>query len=219
MGLDGVNQVLTGLKGRYISAEQRQFQKIQLYWEEVVGPNVANHARPVGLFRGVLKVATMSSAWAQNLVFERQRILAKLNQKLGEQSPLREQPPLTEQPTQGQPPEPQFLKDIRFSTAQWHSDVVQPTLAEVYQTQLWQQHPSRLDLPAAQPETQRVPQPGPRAEPPPPKTPDSAFQQWAGHLRTQAKHLPLCPVCDCPTPQGELDRWNVCGLCAVKQWK
>ncbi|NEP50291.1 MAG: DUF721 domain-containing protein, partial [Moorea sp. SIO3C2] len=33
------------------------------------------------------------------------------------------------------------------------------------------------------------------------------------------QNLPLCPQCKCPTPPGELQRWDVCGLCAIKQWQ
>lgn len=72
------------------------FQRVLRHWPMVVGELVAQHTRPIALRRGVLSVATASAVWAQNLSFERQRILAKLNPYLAQ--------PLT---------------DIHFSTAQW----------------------------------------------------------------------------------------------------
>lgn len=72
------------------------FQQVLRHWPMVVGDLVAPQTRPIAVRRGVLSVATASAVWAQNLSFERQRILAKLNPHLAQ--------PLT---------------DIHFSTAQW----------------------------------------------------------------------------------------------------
>lgn len=96
MSLEPLQQVLKDLK-------QTQWQKEQVFgqllatWSQIVGAAVAAQAQPIQITpRKVLLVATSSSAWAQNLAFERRRILNKLNAQV--------EHPFT---------------DIRFSTSQW----------------------------------------------------------------------------------------------------
>ena len=97
MSLYPLNRVLNDLKQTHWQ-EQQQFDQLVRTWSEVVGAVVAAQTRPVQLLpQRVLKVATSSSVWSQNLAFERHRILAKLNQKL-----------------------PQPISDIRFSNSQWY---------------------------------------------------------------------------------------------------
>lgn len=95
------------------------------------------------------------------------------------------------------------LKDIRFSAAQWQSSdrrVISESLS------LWQSHPSRLaDL---------TPRAAAAAS-----DPQTAFRNWARQMRSRSQHLPLCPTCHCPTPEGELVRWSACALCAAKQFR
>lgn len=50
-------------------------------------------------------------------------------------------------------------------------------------------------------------------------TPQDAFANWAKINRQRSHHLPSCPQCQCPTPPGELQRWNVCSLCATKHFQ
>ena len=178
---------------------RKQFKAIVMCWPQVVGAAVAIQTRPIGLQRGILVVATSSAAWAQNLAFERQHLLHKLQQKL--RTVIL----------------PNELTDIRFSTAQWSSKGVNSSLSTADSTQVWQDHPSYLP-PAAQdcvakPTTANVPTTNP------PTAPTAAFQQWAARMQARSRHLPLCPQCQCPAPQGELDRWSVCGLCAPQQWE
>lgn len=75
----------------------RLMQTIQQLWPQIVGEAVAKHTQPVRMSRGTLQVATSTAAWAQNLVFQRQLILAKLNPQI-----------------------PTPLKEIRFLPAEWH---------------------------------------------------------------------------------------------------
>ncbi len=98
------------------------------------------------------------------------------------------------------------LEDIRFSTARWQRE---PELegSAPSASVLWQEHPSRLNPPAS-------------ASPPPSaKDPQAAFQRWAEFVQARSQNLPLCPQCHCPTPPGELQRWQVCSLCATQQWQ
>ncbi|PZD73939.1 hypothetical protein C1752_01685 [Acaryochloris thomasi RCC1774] len=98
MALEPVDRVLGTLRKAQWK-QQREFGKLQHAWAEVVGSVVAAQAQPTQInSQQVLFVATSSAVWAQNLAFERQRLLAKLNALLNK--------PLT---------------DIRFSTSQWRS--------------------------------------------------------------------------------------------------
>lgn len=186
MSFKSLHHVLDRLETQYQPKEQRQLQAVIRCWAEVVGPVVAAQAQPASVQRGVLRVATSSSAWAQNLVFERQRILEKLNARLTT--------PLT---------------DIRFSVAQMPSEAKSTSPGTEAQEQIWLQHPSRLPSLA---QTTRVSQAAETTDP------TRAFQTWAHTVRSRSQHLPLCPHCHCPTPPGELNRWNLCALCAAKRW-
>lgn len=170
---------------------RRQFQQLLNHWFEIVGPAVAAQTRPVGIQRRVLQVATANAVWAQNLVFERHRILEKLNAQLGLE-----------------------ITDIKFSTAQWQV-TRSPTSADALAA-LWQDHPSRLTNGTSQ--TLKT-KPAAKSEPVDRQIDSTeAFQNWATQMKARSRQLPLCPMCKCPAPPGELDRWSVCSLCVVKQW-
>src|SRR4028118_449748 len=102
------------------------------------------------------------------------------------------------------------LIDIRFSTAHWHKDFSTATLGSTPQSTLWQEHPSHVVETAYS---------SPRGQTAKREDPQLTFQHWAEAMQARSLSLPLCPQCQCPTPPGELQRWNVCGLCATKQWK
>jgi len=95
MSLKSVNDILS-LPEIQILLHQQPFPRLLKCWAEVVGSAIASHTQPLSIQRDVLRVATSSAAWAQNLTFERTRLLLKLNEKL---------------------PDP--LVDIHFSTAGW----------------------------------------------------------------------------------------------------
>jgi predicted nucleic acid-binding Zn ribbon protein len=233
MGLQSLPHLLNSISSQESWRGRRQFQMLVSCWPEIVGQAVAAQTRPTGIQRQVLQVATASSAWAQNLAFERHTILAKLNAKLG--------------------PSPGLnlgleLSDIRFSTAQWQSESTGRAAggnAEVENFSeaaiLWRDHPSRVQ-PVGQPVSQSVGQLGGGAARAHParfglaqtssaqtssaqagqsgtsRDPQTAFRNWARAVRIQAQHLPLCPTCQIPAPPGELQRWGVCAPCAVKQF-
>ena len=50
-----------------------------------------------------------------------------------------------------------------------------------------------------------------------PKDSKSAFEQWADTIQARSQRLNRCPRCDCPTPQAELDRWDICSLCVARE--
>ncbi|MEB3337240.1 MAG: DciA family protein [Leptolyngbyaceae bacterium] len=125
MSLKSLHHVLGTLESQEGWQERRELQRLIQCWPEVVGLAVTAQTRPISIQRGVLSVATSSSAWAQNLMFERQRLLEKLNTRL--------EKPLT---------------DIRFSTAHWQSRRTSSSVNADSQPSLWQQHPSRIKSPA-----------------------------------------------------------------------
>jgi predicted nucleic acid-binding Zn ribbon protein len=96
MSLKSINNILgiLEIQGRW---QEPPLQQVMKCWHEVVGKALAKHTKPVWIQRDVLQVAASSAAMSQNLTFQRQQLLEKLNQKLST--------PLT---------------DIRFSTANWH---------------------------------------------------------------------------------------------------
>lgn len=154
---------------------QRRFQQLVACWPEIVGAVVAAQTRPYAIQRQTLQVGTSSPVWAQTLVFERLRILEKLNARMNLK-----------------------LTDIRFSTVYWHAHSDRPIPSQT--SQLWQEHPSRVE-PLKPPVVAS------------PHDAGQAFQHWSQTIQAQTQHLPLCPRCHCPTPEGELRRWSICGHC------
>jgi predicted nucleic acid-binding Zn ribbon protein len=193
MSFQSLQQLLGFLEGQESWRGRRQLQLLLACWPEVVGGLVAAQTRPIAIQRRVLQVATSSSVWAQNLAFERLRILEKLNARLHGN-----------------------LTDIKFSTAQWRSEFSSNASIWSESAILWRDHPSRL---TEEPVSPTLPPPALTA-PAPPSTPSpqGAYRDWARVMRSRSLQLPTCPACQCPTPQGELDRWSVCSLCAAKRF-
>ncbi|MEC4814373.1 MAG: DciA family protein [Scytonema sp. PMC 1069.18] len=181
MSFKSINDILSVLEAQAKWQEQ-PFQRLLKCWTEIVGTKVANYTRPLSIQRNVLWVATPSAAWAQNLTFERKRLLLKLNEMLSLN-----------------------LVDIHFSTAGWqlpkNSDNRQQRL-------LPQEHPSYLgDVNLSNQDISLSSQ-----------DVHETFQHWAKIVQERSHNLPLCPSCHCPTPQGELQRWGICSLCAAKKF-
>lgn len=188
--MQSLYHILGRLQSQILTPEQQQFQDLCQCWSEIVGTVASRHTRPVTWHRGVLSVATSSATWSQDLTLKRLQIIHKLHQKL------------------------LFpVQDIKFSPAGWryqpHGDQsLSPASATDELSQMWQEHPSRVEIPTEKAEdgaTQLLK-----------LTPLTAFEGWANRLKQRSQDLPLCPQCHCPTPPGELSRWSVCGLCALK---
>jgi len=92
------------------------------------------------------------------------------------------------------------LIDIRFSPAKWHTKSVN------FQSISLQEHPSFL-VSNVNLQTKSLG-----------NTPQSAYSGWAQIIQERSQHLPLCPNCNSPTPNGELERWSVCAYCAAQNW-
>lgn len=67
-----------GIGGRLLE------QRAMLFWDEVVGPEIAQAARPDRMTRGCLHVRVKTATWRHALLFHREEIRRKLNDRLGE---------------------------------------------------------------------------------------------------------------------------------------
>jgi predicted nucleic acid-binding Zn ribbon protein len=174
MALEGVNGVIAHLKQTQWKSQQT-FDALCSQWSEVVGVQVATQTRPIRITpQKVLQVATSSPVWAQNLAFERMRLLKKVNLIL--------EHPVT---------------DIHFSAALWHRKFMKtptpPSFVSPWGS-VSKADPAKIL----------------------PKDAQDAFTRWADVIQQQAHNRPRCPVCECPTPVQELQRWTVCALCASR---
>ena len=95
MSFKSVNNILDVLKNQ-AKWQEDPFHNLLDRWSQIVGKVVATHTQPLYIKQRILWVATSSSAWAQNLTFERQNLIVKLNNIL-----------------------PSPLVDVRFSTSGW----------------------------------------------------------------------------------------------------
>ncbi len=199
MSIEPLQKLIGNLERQPHWQTRRQLYQIVQYWPKAVGHLVARQTRPVSIQRQILYVNVSTAAWAQTLTFERQRILTQLNERLT--CPL---------------------SDIKFSAAQWaQSRPRRPSPT----SELLRQHPSYVPTPkgnaaqnAVPKHTRQVPHSAtPRQQQP--HDAQSAFASWASTVRSSHQHQVLCPECQCHCPSGELTRWQMCALCAAKQWQ
>ena len=61
--------------------------KIGEHWEAAVGPELAQHSRPIGLRGHVLEIAVETSVWSHHLQLHRGQILDALREHLGDDAP------------------------------------------------------------------------------------------------------------------------------------
>ena len=62
-----------------------QEASVSTVWEELVGPEIAAHTRVVQSEGGRVLVAVDSAPWRQELLYQKQAIVDRLNQALGDQ--------------------------------------------------------------------------------------------------------------------------------------
>lgn len=84
---------ISQLLGQVVQAQgwsqQLDQQRIYTDWVKIVGPEVSQHAKVDGFADGVVHVRADKTAWAKELKLLAPRIVAKLNEALGEGSVLR----------------------------------------------------------------------------------------------------------------------------------
>jgi predicted nucleic acid-binding Zn ribbon protein len=70
------------------AAPQTTLAATQAVWAEVVGPALAAAAEPASERGGTVTVRCESAVWAQELEMMGEQVLARLRQRLGEQTPV-----------------------------------------------------------------------------------------------------------------------------------
>jgi predicted nucleic acid-binding Zn ribbon protein len=76
---ESLDAVMRSLRG----TDRRQIGGLFGRWDEVVGPQVANHVRPVRLDDGVLLVEVDDPAWATQVTLMSTRIRERLGDEVG----------------------------------------------------------------------------------------------------------------------------------------
>jgi predicted nucleic acid-binding Zn ribbon protein len=79
-----IGQSLTRLISEMGIGTRLSEKRAMLIWDEVVGPEVAQAARPDRVVRGSLHVRVKTATWRHALLFHRDEIRKKLNARLGE---------------------------------------------------------------------------------------------------------------------------------------
>lgn len=79
-----ISQSLQHLIGDLGIGTRLSERRALLLWEEVVGPEVAQATQPEKVSRGSLHVRVKTATWRHALLFHREEIRLKLNQRLGE---------------------------------------------------------------------------------------------------------------------------------------
>ncbi len=100
----------------------------------------------------------------------------------------------------------QPLIDIRFSPGSWNS-LKNLTTNPNYSPDL-EQYSSNLDL-----DQQLFSELNLET----PQTPQQALHNWLEVIKLRSQFMSRCPICQSPTPEVELKRWQMCGYCAIKQ--
>ncbi len=189
MPLDSIHNVIHQLEQQPRWRRRGEFRRVLNQWTSVVGEGVARQAAPMRIDQDVLHVAVVNPMWAQTLMLERLRIVAKLNDRLNLN-----------------------LSDIRFSSGDWYRQnksnlPAQVPISSPSELPEWlRQHPSF--------EPQAIPRSVQR-----PETPQASFDRWTALTQQLAAQQPLCPQCHCHCPGGELKRWGKCSICAAKGFK
>ncbi|OUZ12547.1 hypothetical protein BHE97_02290 [Aeromicrobium sp. PE09-221] len=70
-------------------ADQLAATRVFTDWASVVGPEVAQHSEVVGFEDGIVRIQATSTAWARELTLLAPRLVAKLNELLGDGSVIR----------------------------------------------------------------------------------------------------------------------------------
>ncbi len=112
-----------GLEGRYRQG------KIWAVWPKIVGPQIARHAQPHGLWQGRLIVHVTDPVWLHHLSMMRHQVMAALNERLGgsvvrdvilrigEVPAMPVQPPLSPGKNQAPPADPDLRAHVEALVA------------------------------------------------------------------------------------------------------
>jgi predicted nucleic acid-binding Zn ribbon protein len=94
------------------------------------------------------------------------------------------------------------LTDLRFSPALWYQNL--SSKDENLQGKSLSSHPSKIQT-----------DPEILTQLPKGETVLQAFDRWQKFLSLRSPQLTPCPQCKIATPQGEIDRWEMCCMCFI----
>lgn len=196
MHFDSVEKILIQLESQPGWEKFCEHRQLLQSWSRVVNQQTAQHTCPLYINREILYVATSSAARAQELSFQRYTLLKRLNQ----------QPDLATE-----------IKDIRFSSSQWHQERNLPqnpaSLLTISDRQKIKIAPPQLtdlkqDNKAGNKDNHLSPQE--RAK--------KAAQRCLSNMKLRSEDTLACPQCGSVCSQAEFDRWNLCHHCVAQKW-
>lgn len=80
--LKPIRSVLANMLLRGPFAKELRIARIRQAWREAAGKRVEAETLPLGLKRGTLIVAVASPVWAQELLFENDRLMREMGERL-----------------------------------------------------------------------------------------------------------------------------------------
>ena len=190
MFFDSVEQILAQLEQQPGWEKLREHRQLLKCWHDTVSRNTAQHTRPLYISRQVLWVATSSAARAQELSFQRYTLLKKLNNQL-----------------------PFVLKDVRFSSSQWHQATAQNTLNtnlfSISEQQKFKHNPIEYQSLNFKSNKDHIS-----------SSTDAklAARRWLETIKKKSSSFSCCPQCNAATPMEEIERWNFCYHCIAQKW-
>ena len=194
---NSVEQILSQLENQPGWEKFREYRQLLKCWDQVVNQQIAPHTRPLYINRQILYIATDSAARAQELSFQRYTLLKRLDQQL-----------------------PFKLKDIRFSSSQWHQKTYQQesqanifTISDRYKSKIPPAFSASLEK-----ETTSNQQESKDSNLSPQDRAKNAAQEWLNKISDRSLPTLVCPNCNSATSQKELTKWNLCYHCAAQKW-
>ncbi len=224
MDLTDLSSLIKALRPSFRSPEQQQLDTIVNAWRITLGTQIAQNSGPIRYERNSLTIAVRQAIWSQQLTAQTHQILQQLRPHLPPQLTIktlrfRVAPDLclasTQQPPQlippADPPHPS-----RWPIPPFQSGTPTPVV-HLNPTNL---NNPNLNNPNLKTNTPRDDFPV-MATDPPAQSPNPSLKlqqtvdRWKSNLDRHAPHLQSCPRCHCLTPPAELDRWQMCALCAT----
>lgn len=196
MYFNSLEQILNQLEQQPGWEKFCEYRQLLKCWQNTVSSNTAQHTRPLYIERQILWVATSSAARAQELSFQRYSLLKKLDQQL-----------------------PFALKDIRFSSSNWHQatelNFTQQTLFKISN-----QQKSKINLSNSQVGKKKLENnPGKLLQvTSPSKKAKAAAERLLHTIKQNSTAFIACPNCNSPTPIKEIERWSLCYHCVAQKW-
>jgi predicted nucleic acid-binding Zn ribbon protein len=193
---NSIEKILNQLEQQPGWEKFREYRQLLKCWQNTVSSSTAQHTRLLYIERQILWVATSSAARAQELSFQRYSLLKKLNQQL-----------------------PFALKDIRFSSSNWHQ-AIEPDYTQQTLFKISNQQKSKINLSNSQVGVKKFennPEKLPQVTSPSIKA-KAAAQRLLQTIQQNSTAFIACPNCDSPTPIEEIERWSLCYHCVAQKW-